>query len=426
MSTLENDKEYKPRIIDKIIDKYLKSVGAICIEGPKWCGKTWTSAHHSNSEFLVVDPKNNFSNRELAKIDPSLILNGDKPRMIDEWQEVPPIWDAARAYVDKNNEYGSLILTGSTTPIVKGIMHSGAGRIVNIKMNTMSLYETGDSSGIISLKDLKDGKIESKLVEETSLEKLAYFIIRGGWPKNINAKNVSIMPKSYVEKIINSTLLGKVGKKIPKDKIERVLKSLARNESTTVSNLRISKDIEEIDSKTISSDTITRYIDELDRMFLFNNQLPYNPNVKSSSRVKGAVKRHFVDPSLTAALLNLNEKKLLNDLHTFGFLFEALVEHDLSIYASSIVAKLYHYQNYDNDEIDAIIEFNDGSWGAIEIKLAANRIDEGAKNLIKVTNKMVKNGEKPPVFKVIICGVLNAIYKRNDDVIVIPLTTLKD
>lgn len=426
MSTLENDKEYKPRIIDKIIDKYLKSVGAICIEGPKWCGKTWTSAHHSNSEFLVVDPKNNFSNRELAKIDPSLILNGDKPRMIDEWQEVPPIWDAARAYVDKNNEYGSLILTGSTTPIVKGIMHSGAGRIVNIKMNTMSLYETGDSSGIISLKDLKDGKIESKLVEETSLEKLAYFIIRGGWPKNINAKNVSIMPKSYVEKIINSTLLGEEGKKIPKDKIERVLKSLARNESTTVSILRISKDIEEIDSKTISSDTITRYIDELDRMFLFNNQLPYNPNVRSSLRVKGAVKRHFVDPSLTAALLNLNEKKLLNDLHTFGFLFEALVEHDLSIYASSIVAKLYHYQNYDNDEIDAIIEFNDGSWGAIEIKLAANRIDEGAKNLIKVTNKMVKNGEKPPVFKVIICGVLNAIYKRNDDVIVIPLTTLKD
>ncbi len=426
MSTLENDKEYKPRIIDKIIDEYLKSAGAICIEGPKWCGKTWTSAHHSNSEFLVGDPKNNFSNRELAKIDPSLILNGDKPRMIDEWQEVPTIWDAARAYVDKNNEYGSLILTGSTTPIVKGIMHSGAGRIVNIKMNTMSLYETGDSSGIISLKDLKDGKIESKLVEETSLEKLAYYIIRGGWPKNINAKNVSIMPKSYVEKIINSTLLNEEGKKIPKDKIERVLKSLARNESTTVSILRISKDIEEIDSKTISSDTITRYIDELDRMFLFNNQLPYNPNVRSSLRVKGAVKRHFVDPSLTAALLDLNEKKLLNDLHTFGFLFEALVEHDLSIYASSIGAKLYHYQNYDNDEIDAIIEFNDGSWGAIEIKLAANRIDEGAKNLIKVTNKMVKNGEKPPVFKVIICGVLNAIYKRNDDVIVIPLTTLKD
>lgn len=426
MSTLNDDKEYKPRLLDKIIDEYLESCGAICIEGPKWCGKTWTSSHYSNSEFLVGNPDNNFSNRELAKVSPNAVLKGPKPRMIDEWQEVPSLWDAARAFVDKSNDYGVLILTGSSTPNTKGIMHPGAGRIISIRMNTMSLYESGDSLGMVSLSDLIQGKFEDSLIEEVSLEKLAYLVVRGGWPKNINSKNPTINPKSYVETIINSNLTDEEGKRFSKNKIEHILKSLARNESTTASISRIAKDIEEIDEKKISADTVARYIEEMDRMFLFNNQPPYSPNIRSSLRVKGASKRHFCDPAIACAILDLNEKKLMNDLNTFGFLFEALVERDLSVYAQSIGAKLYHYQNYNNEEIDAVIELDDGNWCAFEIKLAANRVEEGALNLTKVCNNIIKNGGKEPILKCIICGVVNAAYKRPDDIYVIPITALKN
>lgn len=426
MSTLKNDHDYKKRIIDKIVDEYLESSGAICIEGPKWCGKTWTSAHHSNSEFLVGDPSKNFSNRELASINPSLVLNGEKPRMIDEWQEVPSLWDAARAFVDKSNEYGKLILTGSSTPKTKGVLHSGAGRIVSIRMNAMSLYESNDSTGDVSLLDLVNGKFEDSLVEETSLEKLAYLIVRGGWPKNIHSKKPTITPKSYVEAILNSNLTDEEGKRFSKYKIEHILKSLARNETTTVSYSKISNDILETDEKNVSKDTVIRYIDEFDRMFLFNNQPPYDPNPRSRLRVRGAAKRHFCDPSLVCAILDLNEKKLLSDLNMFGLLFEALVERDLSIYAMGIGGKLYHYQNYKDQEIDAIIGLDDGNWCAFEIKLAANRVEEGASNLNKVCNNIVENGGKPPILKAVICGVINAQYKREDGVYVIPITSLKD
>ncbi len=426
MSTLKNDNDYKPRIIDRIVDEYLESCGAICIEGPKWCGKTWTSAHHSNSEFLVGDPNKNFLNRELARINPSSVLNGEKPRMIDEWQEVPSLWDAARTLVDKTNEYGNLILTASSTPKTKGILHSGAGRIVSIRMNTMSLYESNDSTGSVSLLDLVNGKFKDSLVEDTSLEKLAYLIIRGGWPKNINSKRPTITTKSYVESILNNDLGDEEGKRFSKDKIEHILKSLARNETTTASYSKIAKDILEVDEKNISKDTVIRYIDELDRIFLFNNQPPYDPNPRSRLRVRGASKRHFCDPSLVCAILNLNEKKLLNDLNMFGLLFEALVERDLSIYAMGIGAKLYHYQNYKDEKIDAIIELDDGNWCAFEIKLAANRIEEGASNLNKVCDSIVKDGAKPPILKAIICGVINAQYKRKDGIYVIPITSLKD
>lgn len=426
MSTLLDDKSYKPRLIDKTVDEYLDNCGAICIEGPKWCGKTWTSAHHSNSEFLVGSPENNFSNRLLAEVNPLLVLEGETPRMIDEWQEVPSLWDATRSFVDRMNKNGNLILTGSSTPKTKGILHSGAGRIVSVRMNTMSLYESGDSSGLVSLSDMIHGDFKDRLVEEVKLEKLAYFIVRGGWPKNINSKNPSITPISYIEKVIQSDFKDKDGKRYSSDKIEHILKSLARNESTTASVSRIAKDIETYDDKTISADTVTRYLEAMDRMFLFNNQPSFDPNVRSSLRVKGAYKRHFCDPSLPCAILRLNEKKLLNDLNTFGFLFEALVEKDLLVYAQSIGARLFHYQNYKGEEIDAVIELDDGSWCAFEIKLGANRVEEGAANLNKVCDNIVKNGGKPPILKGVICGLTNAAYKRPDGVYVIPITAMKN
>ena len=198
MSKTANERLYKKRTVDSVIESYLKISGAVCIEGPKWCGKTWTSSYHSNSEFLVGDPNNNFSNRQLAELNPAMILQGDTPRMIDEWQEVPAIWDAVRAEIDKRHKKGQIILTGSSTPVTKGIMHSGTGRIVNLRMNTMSLFESGDSSGLVSLKDLCDGKLEIRMVEETRLEDLAHYIVRGGFPENISAPEdkAYLMPRA--------------------------------------------------------------------------------------------------------------------------------------------------------------------------------------------------------------------------------------
>lgn len=428
MDKIVNKFDYKKRIIDEVIVQYLKVSGAICIEGPKWCGKTWTSSYHSNSEFLVGDPKNGFSNRKLAELDPSLILQGDTPRMIDEWQEVPSIWDATRAEIDKRHKKGQIILTGSSTPKTKGILHSGTGRIVSLKMNTMSLYESGDSTGLISLKELCEGKLKPTMLEEVDLEKIAYLIVRGGWPENINVDSDSahIMPRAYMNNIIKEDL-NKLDDDIEynQHKTTLLLKSLARNESTTVSDKKLLDDIIENDNESMSRNTIAKYLESLNRLFVLNNQMPFSTNIRSSLRVKQMEKRHFSDPAMACAMLNLTPQKLLNDLNTFGFLFEALVERDLEIYAQSFGGKLFHYQDYNNNEIDAVIELNDGEWCAFEIKLGANKIEEAAKNLTKVCTDIVSNGGKAPKIKCIICGLSNASYKRPDGIFVVPLTSLK-
>lgn len=429
MGIINDNSEYKRRVIDTTIETYLEVCGAICIEGPKWCGKTWTSAFHSNSEFLVGDPTNDFLNRQLAELNPSLILQGKTPRMIDEWQEVPSIWDATRAEVDKRHKKGQIILTGSSTPKRKGIMHTGTGRIVRLRMNTMSLYESGDSSGKVSLKELCDGDLKEQLFEEVSIKKIATYIVRGGWPENISVddKKAHLMPKKYMENIINEDLNNLDDDiKYDKHKIELLLKSLARNESTTVSDLSLLKDINENDNESLSRNTISKYLDVISRLFLLNNQTPYSPNIRSSLRVKQQEKRHFSDPAMACALLNITPEKLLNDLNTFGFLFEGLVERDLDIYAQSFGAKLFHYQDYKNNEIDAVIELENGDWCAFEIKLGGNKIDEGASNLIKVCKDIENNGGKPPKIKCVICGLSNAAYKRPDGVYVVPITALKN
>ena len=361
MSVLVDKTEYRRRIIDKTIETYLEVSGAICIEGPKWCGKTWTSAYHSNSEFLVGDPANNFSNRQLAELNPSLILQGEAPRLIDEWQEVPAIWDATRAEVDRRHQKGQIILTGSSTPKTKGIMHSGAGRIVRLRMRTMSLYESGDSSGKVSLEELCNGNFIVQLLEEVELERIASIIVRGGWPENItvNDKKAHLMPRAYMETVIDEDLNNlDDGVEYNKHKAQLLLRSLARNESTTASDSALLKDIIEQDSESMSRNTIAKYLEALNRLFLFNNQLPFSPNLRSSLRVKQAEKRHFSDPAMACALLNITADKLLADLNTFGFLFEAMVERDLAIYAESFGAKLFHYQDYKNNEIDAVIELS--------------------------------------------------------------------
>lgn len=429
MKKITNNFNYKPRLVDELVEKDLRIFGAICIEGPKWCGKTWTSSYHANSEFLVGDPSGNFSNRMLAELEPYTVLKGDTPRLIDEWQEVPALWDATRSFVDESGNKGQIILTGSSTPVNKGVLHSGTGRIKSIRMNTMSLYESGDSSGDISLKDLCENKFESKVLEETNLEKLAYLIVRGGWPGNINVdvNDCDELALGYMENVAKTDL-----KQLDKDidynehKAKLILKSLARNESTTVSNQSILNDIIENDNSSISKNTLSKYLNAFNRMFLFNNQEPFSPNIRSSLRVKQMEKRHFSDPAMACAMLKLTPKKLMNDLNTFGFMFEAMVERDLSIYAQSLNAKLFHYQDYRNNELDAVIELEDGNWCAIEIKLGLNKVEEGSNNLIKVCKDIVDNGGKEPIMKCVIYGVGNMTYKNADGVYIIPITALKN
>ena len=420
---------YKARIIDKKIDKYLSVFGAICIEGPKWCGKTWTSSYHSNSEIYIGDPSGNFQNRQLAQMSPSLVLDGETPRLIDEWQEVPPLWDAVRYKVDQVPKKGQFILTGSATPNHKGILHSGAGRIARIRMRTMSLYESGDSSGDVSLEDLCNGKLTPKMTGEVDLKNVIEFIIRGGWPASLGLpiESAALLPKEYLEAVLNDDIYRVDGVKRNTHKMRLLLRSLARNESTTVSNKTLKNDIKEIDDEDIDTATIADYLNILDRLFITDNQKPFSTKIRSSVRIKQSEKRHFCDPSLACALLNITPHMLLNDLETLGFLFESLCERDLKIYAESIDAHVYHYQDYKNREIDTIIELNDGRWCAIEIKLGANQIESAAENLKKIYEEMEKDPKSIlPSAMIIVCGLSNAAYQREDGIYVVPINLLKD
>jgi len=421
--------KYMHRIIDNKIEDYLQTFGAVCIEGPKWCGKTWTSSYHSNSEIFLGDPAGNFQNRKLAEMSPELILDGDFPRLIDEWQEVPPIWDAVRHKVDQNPRKGQYILTGSATPNHKGIMHSGAGRIAKLRMRPMSLYESGDSSGKVSLEDICHDKLTPAMTGEVDLRELVKLIVRGGWPGSLDlsVEQASLLPIEYLNAVIDDDVYRIDGVKRNTMKMKLLLRSLARNESTTVTNKTLKKDIKELDDEDINVETVKEYLDIFERLFITDNQPPFATKVRSSVRVKQAVKRHFADPSLACALLQVTPEGLLGDLETLGFLFEALCERDLKIYAESFGGKLYHYQDYSGKEIDAVIELADSRWCAFEIKLGANQIDAAAANLLEIKKNIEKDPKgKPPAVLGIICGMANAAYKRPDGVYVIPITALKN
>lgn len=421
--------KYLPRILDAKIEEYLKVFGAVCIEGPKWCGKTWTSSYHCNSEIFMGDPAGNFQNRQLAELSPALVLEGETPRLIDEWQEVPPIWDAVRYQVDQSAEKGQFILTGSATPNHKGILHSGAGRIGKLRMRTMSLYESGDSSGKVSLEALCRGKIATALTGEVDLKNLIALIIRGGWPGAIQlpVEQAALLPTEYLNAVIDDDVFHIDGIRRNKTKLRLLLRSLARNETTTATNKTLKNDIKEVDDEDIDVETVKEYLDLFERLFLTDNQPPFSAGIRSSVRVKQAVKRHFSDPSLACALLKVTPTSLLGDLETLCFLFEALCERDLKIYAESFGGSLYHYQDYHSREIDAVIELPDGQWCAFEIKLGANQIDAAAENLLLIQKEIAAAPKgKPPAVLCVLCGMSNAAYRRPDGVFVVPLTALKN
>ncbi len=418
---------YKPRVIDGIIAKHLRAFGAVCIEGPKWCGKTWASEHTASSAIYVGDPAGSFQNRRLALADPALVLQGEAPRLIDEWQEAPALWDAVRHEVDVRGIPGQFILTGSSTPKRKGVLHSGAGRIARLRMRTMSLWESGESDGKASLRALFEGTMQPSVVGEQDLLHLLQFIVRGGWPQALSVpkESATLLAKGYVTAILDdaSSRLDDVQR--DGAKMLRLLKSLARNESTTVSNRVLQRDIADQEGVDISNPTILDYLDVFRRLYITEDQPPFSPAVRSSVRVKQSAKRHLTDPSIACALLGLDAKGLAGDLNTAGFLFEALCERDLHIYAQELAGSLFHYQDYRGKELDAIVELPDGRWGAFEIKLGANQIDAAAKNLLAIEKSIAEEGRgKEPTFLCVLCGLTNALYRREDGVYVVPITSL--
>lgn len=419
---------YKTRIIDTKVEEYLDTFGAVCIEGPKWCGKTWTSAHHCRSCIYLSDPANNFQNRRLAELVPQAVLEGEKPRLVDEWQEYPPLWDAVRHYVDQSGGAGQFILTGSSTPIHKGIMHSGAGRIARIRMRPMSLFESGDSTGHVSLKDVCKGSMVPQLTGEVELQHIVQLIIRGGWPAALQRKKnrVHLLPSEYIRAVLADDIYRMDGIQRDAGKMLLLLRSLARNVSTTATISKLREDIRIESGEDIDNKTVAAYMDVFQRLFLIENQPPFSTNIRSSVRIKQAEKRHFTDPSLACSLLGVTADMLMNDLNTLGFLFESMCVRDLQIYADAMGAKVYHYQDYKGREVDAVIELPDGNWCAFEIKLGARQIDVAAEGLLKLSRSITESpGGKPPLVLAVICALSNAAYQREDGVFVLPITALK-
>lgn len=417
---------YIDRLIDKKIEEYLSVFGAISIEGPKWCGKTWASLNHANSKVLLDDEET----KEKAKLDLNLILNDEKPELIDEWNLIPEVWDAVRRKCDDTTEKGNYILTCSTkltdAEQKEKIHHSGAGRIGKLEMHTMSLYESGDSTGKVSIQDMLNNNVKNELNEKITLDELANLIIRGGWPSNIkNEGNKSnIIPKSYIEAILDKDIHD--DKKRDVNKMNMLLKSLARNESTVATKSTLLKDIEEkAGEKELIESRITMddYLDVLSRLHIIDNQDAYSENYRSPDRIGKSAKRHFTDPSLACACLDLTKDKLINDLKTFEFMFEALVERDLKIYMDYLDGKLFHFRdNVTGLEVDSILEFNSGEYAAVEIKLGYHQVDEAKKSLIEFSNNMVKK----PKFMCVIVGYTDVIAKDPETgIYIVPITALR-
>ena len=419
---------YTKRLVDDEISELLKMFGAISIEGPKYCGKTWTALNHSNSSVLLTKSDNPNSDYQKALINRNLIYTEIYPELIDEWQSIEQIWDDVRTKCDEDGKSGKFILTGSSVPIrPENIFHSGAGRIYKLNMYTMSLYESGESEGLVSLFELfKNKDIAVNLKNKPSIEKYADFIIRGGWPASLKyeRKNYYRLPESYIEDVLDHDI-NYDGVTRDKEKMRMLLRSLARNESTLVTNEKLVSDIEEYttsENYQISRNTVADYLNVLENIHLLKNQLPFSEKIRSSVRVGKASKRHFIDPSLACSVLGLKQEHLINDFELFGFMFESLVIRDLRIYIEHLGGRIYHYHdNNTGEEVDAIVELKDGKYGAIEVKLGVGKIDEAASNLIKFS----RNCEEKPNFLCIISGMIDYAYKRPDGVYVVPIIALK-
>ena len=419
--------KYIPRLIDDVLKKKLSLYGAVLIIGPKWCGKSTTAKQYAKSLLELQNPRTRENNLEIAKNRPDFLLEGEKPRLIDEWQDAPMLWDAIRYDVDNTGLKNQYILTGSVTPREDKPKHTGTGRIVRLLMRTMSLYETGDSTGEVSLKQLFDGIQDIKGISSKELEDIAFLCARGGWPGSIDVSRDGALTiaRDYLESLIENDIKTVDGVDRNPNRLRTVLRSLARNTCTTASLSTIKEDTSYNDSE-ISEKTIADYINALSKLYVIDNVEAWCPKLRSKTDIRTSPKRCFVDPSIALAALRATDKDLLKDFRTFGFIFESLCLRDLKIYAQSLDGDVFFYRDKNDLESDAVVHLKDGRWGAIEIKIGSEEaIDEAANNLLKLVNIVDTKEMNSPSFLMVLTAGKYA-YRRKDGVYVVPITTLKN
>ena len=421
--------KYLKRIIDDNLDKYLTMIGAVLIIGPKWCGKTTTAERHAKSVLKLQDKDNYKSNMMWADIEPSRLLKGEKPRLIDEWQVAPVLWDSVRTSVDDTEGYGLYILTGSTVVNEEEIMHSGTGRIHRLLMRPMSLYESGESNGQISIMELFDNPDLdiNECESELTMDELIFASCRGGWPDSLHQKTREgklFVAYSYLENICNTDVSAVDGIKRDPNRVRLLLRSIARNDSTLAKNQTIINDMN-ANFMDISRPTYYSYVNALKKLFVLEDQRGWSPNIKSKTAIRSGNKKVFIDPSIAVAALNANPESMEKDLNTFGFIFENLCIRDLNVYTNTYGGKISYYHDKSDLEVDCVVHLRDGRYALIECKLGRNRIEEGAKNLLKI-NKLIEKNDKVdnPTFLAILTGGKYA-YTRKDGVKVIPIGCLR-
>ena len=395
--------KYRPRIVDEILQRRLKTSGAVLIKGPKGCGKSTTGMMNSRS-FVMLQGTMGENSLYSARKNPSSILEGDTPRLIDEWQMVPSIWDAVRNTVDARESFGQFILTGSSVPQDDGYMHSGVGRISELRMRTMSLFESGDSDGFVSLKKLFDGK-QTCAAHSSShdLRGVIDLVVRGGWPRSvgIDREYAGDIVQNYYNATIGIDVFRVDGKKKDSEAVDRLMRSYARNLSTMASMKTIIADVTVADQR-ISASTVENYVDALRRLYIVEDVDAWSPSIRSKSSIRQSPKRHFTDPSIAVAALELSSERLMCDLETFGFFMESLAVRDMRIYSQPLGGTVYHYHDSTNLETDIIIQLRDGRWGCIEVKTGAKSIDAGISNLLSLKNLAANAGYTEPSFMMVI------------------------
>jgi predicted AAA+ superfamily ATPase len=424
---IQVDNKYIRRISDEKLKLLLQAKGAVLIEGPKWCGKTRSAEEIAGSVLYMQDPDTSKANALTAKAKPSLLLDGETPRLLDEWQVAPELWNAVRFAVDKRRANGQFILTGSVVPTRTDDMHTGTGRIARMKMRTMSLYETRDSTGEISLGALFDGEANIEGKSNLSVEQLAFLINRGGWPAAARERNERIalaIASDYLEAVANEDISKADGVEKNPDRVKSLLRSLSRNISSEARTTTILNDLAKND-ESLSQVTIDQYINALKKIFVVEDLPAWSVSLRSKYAVRTSSKRHFTDPSIAAASLRATPKRLLSDFKTFGFLFESLCIRDLRVYAESIDGSVYHYRDKSGLEIDAVVQLADGRWGAVEIKMGAGEIEDASKNLMELKKKVDNGKANEPSFLMVLTGTEYA-FRLENGVCVVPLGCLKN
>lgn len=428
---MEN-KNYRARVCDSLLKKKLRTSGAVLITGPKWCGKTWTALNAANSVLYMQDTDKRSSYLKLAQTTPSLLLRGDQPRLIDEWQTATVLWDAVRHAVDKDQRKGQYILTGSVvvddddTDSSERMEHTGTGRISRLRMRPMSLYESGESNGTVSLKALFEGNLEVEAVSSLTIEDIAYAICRGGWPAALGLEKEDSIEVAYdycdaVAERDASTV--DKSQKDP-DRMRSIMRSLARNISTMTTDKTIMADVKANDL-SITDKTLETYLRALRKLFVIEDIKAWQPSLRSKTGIRTSDKRQFVDPSIAVAAIGTTPQGLIEDFNYFGFLFESLCARDLRVYSEALRGEIRHYHDNNDLEADLIISLNNGKWAAVEVKLGSREIEEGAEHLKKLASKIDTDRFPAPSFLMVLTGGEFA-YRRDDGVLVVPIGSLKD